>query len=215
MTKDELFFRIEQDPEYVLANSFRHCHTKEVTSIGLHSNDREGLRVFLAHPGHKLFTNHIEEFMFNRRPMSVGIHPHRRALFLNCFVGSIVNVSATLLNEPDQWCLRKCEFRSRILGERGEIKLMKGAYHFSLTEKKIQADTSQRGIALKASDLHTIAVESWKKAAWSVSEGLCDPDFKAVMYTNAPPTPGWDEGLYEKFESINAIKIHIDNFYQR
>lgn len=216
MTESEILFRIEQAPEYVLAHSWMHCHAPGVTSIGLFSNDREGLRLFFTSRDHRLHNNFIEQWALSRLPMAVGFHGHRRDVYLSAVHGTFYNITAELKLSIDQWTFRRCLFKSRILGDRGPIIVKKGpAYLANIAMQDYQPShyNGRTGVAMKGYELHTIAVKRDARVCWAVHEGKPCQGYEPSFYTNVPPAADWDLGLYQTFGGIETIVDYVKQFF--
>ena len=202
--------KLAGDP--IIKNSYKHCHAKGLHSILLHDTPGRRMRIFVADENHVLWKNKANRLMADsNQKMSVAFHQHHCDITLFPLSGGVYN--HTLLNpgdfDQDKW--HWYGFQSKISSANGGDfrKLPEQSAWFRAflpSEVDIKTTVLDRELYLKASDFHTIAVESGETAAWLVIEGHDWPGYESVVLSNDDLTKFAWEKHYEPMDLITLTR---------
>lgn len=171
--------------------SRKHCHARNVSSIVIENNDGCLVRAFLAWPGHRLNTNHLDD------ELAVGIHNHRYNISLMKIAGSVRHTTYTEIsgNAFYEWA-----FRSVLNGETAKPELL------GMSGLKVQTDCTLGNDWLTISQevLHDVSCEG--PAGWWVREGRLQTR-QTKLFTKSPTVA--TEGLYEPFLDRDEVIRHV------
>lgn len=184
-----------------LLMSRMNCHATNVSSIVVSEHNGCLLRAFLAWPGHRLSENRLGQ------SMPVGIHDHRYFLILRGLAGEIRNTcyQEAPLDKFGATILHKWAFESRLTNESSKVE--------RLADRAVEVQTEEwldwgSVSAMPHWQLHNI--DCIGPAAWLVSESHLMPEKTTMLYTVADEVSL--DGLYDKFESVEAVKQHVEQF---
>ncbi len=167
-----------------LSHGVKNCHTRGVDSIVLRESPIM-VRVFIANADHDLWKNHLPE------PFSVGLHPHHCDIEIECIAGAIANVEPRLSVMGDSF--KRYVFESVLLGGGGGFRYDDFFDYFNVTLNFLQPKERR---SLAAEEMHTIYVPKGEPAAWIVREGMENPGFRPICYSNHDLTKWTAPGLY-------------------
>lgn len=179
-------------------NVINNCHVRGLWSVMLHDEFANRVRLFFADEDHELWLNDKSPHVHN----SVGFHAHHCDVTLVRVGGFVANVVCDGFTPSENGYFFACEYRSAIVDGFSVLKPREGRYDIVNMKHRF---LTERGDFMKSSDLHTVWVERGKRAAWLVFEGVEDPNYKSIMYTNNPtfdPT-----GLYVRGDTAMAIYV--------
>lgn len=176
----------------ILQRSLLNCHVKGLHSIMLSEHKGATIRLYVADTNHELYVNN--EFDILTHDLSIAFHPHHCNLTLECVKGQFLNWE---VKESDKGIkLNKFLYHSAII---------EGKTHFELIDENSHIETLKNRfvnkgecVMMKAEELHTVAVEKGKVAAWLVYEGKEDEKYSSYCWSNADLTNQDFSGLYGK-----------------
>lgn len=183
--------KIDQVPAPILLKSVQHCHIRHLSSIviGVHNHCLQ--RIYLAWPQHQLVNNDPSQ------PLAVGIHDHRYDLQFTPLYGDIIHSKYQLGSgyPLKHWLFQSGEMQQQpTQRDAGEALLHLSSSHV-LTEESLAAD-----------ELHLIHCHG--VAAWLVTESPVKKNI-THLYTNTPKT---QPNTYQRFDSVDAVIAHIQQF---
>lgn len=171
--------------------AFEHCHVKNLTSIVLHDQPGNRVRLFYARHGHELSPD-----MMGR--LNLAIHPHHCDLTLIGVFGQAKNDTYAIVPHPTG-THEEFQYKSGILNESGSlIPTGNRAFVAPLDSQRITPE----GIFMPAHALHTVSLPSYAEAAWLVVEGAEDPHYVSRCWTNGKTDL---TGLYQP---MTPAKVH-------
>jgi hypothetical protein len=173
-----------------ITNGIRHCHVRGLTSIMLHEEPGNRVRLFYANADHEMSWSGMPQ-----DPMPLAIHPHRTDIKLVGVFGQAQSIAYTTARTHGAENYRKCKFVSAIAsGEQGQ--LVDTGEDVPLIELRRVSLGFFGSESLYAEELHTVVVAPRGEAAWLVFEGASSRDYSPECYTNQPR---WSaQGLYQK-----------------
>lgn len=152
-------------------NVLRNCHVKGLTSVLLHDEPENRVRVFLTEPDHELW---------KADPLALGIHPHHCDITMVPLFGRVVN--QVYANPKPGGPFQKCLYRSAITGTGGALERTEEFYSFENVTSQALSET----LFMRADLLHTVYVPEGEQAAWAIYESREDPEYVPVCYTDNP-----------------------------
>ncbi len=188
----------------IVARSKRNCHALGVDSIMLLDAPEKTIRLFVTHEHHTLWQNCPDAIQFDE-PMSVGFYAHHCNLTLHAVYGSFTNVIFTPGTFcADQVALREFEYRSPIKSGKGEFHGTGKVVGGSIYDNHY---TAGQHVYMNANKMHTIAVRKGERAAWLVYEGLEDPLYKNLCYSNTDLEKFDFNGLYAPMDQETVLEV--------
>lgn len=209
----------------IVQKSFLNCHAFGVDSLMFCDTPGKTIRMFIAGPEHRLWTNHPLGTKSRGQgdwPMSVAIHPHRRDLTLVGFQGMVQNLRYELDDKssgpasngvpvgirtryaPKRCC--KFSYRSEILDGRGGFQCLSAGHALSLKLTDVLEGPGAY-VSMDAKDLHTVFVKKGETAAWIVLEAHEDPSYENVCYSDAALDMFSSDGMYLKPSTLEVLSL--------
>lgn len=166
----------------IVARSCRNCHCRGLNSIMLIDKPGARVRIFFATENHELDQNGL--LTMGKHGLSVAFHPHHCNVTLHCIMGMFMNWRvAPYNNEEEHLTLTKFRYASKLAGaSRASFQKLEEAKLCFCVSQWLRPGESE---AMKATDLHTVNVETGQRAAWFVYEGQENPDYQPICYSNA------------------------------
>lgn len=208
MIHELLEHHLERAQERGIKNAISNCHVYGLTSIMLHDEPGNRIRLFHASYDHGLGWDRSSASL-----MPLAIHAHHCSVRLVGLFGqaeSLVYRDSTAGQR-----LHQCLFVSPI-GTKDRPRLIDTGRQRSLELYRAQELTGGKHQRLTAYELHTVTVPHGREAAWLVIEGAEDRAYQPWCFTN---NPKWDPtGLYRKataLETVDAIASTISRLEAR
>lgn len=155
----------------------KNCHVHGLTSIMLHDEPGNRMRLFYAGTDHKLYK------LPDDPDASLAAHPHHCDITLVHLFGSVLH-TVYRFEERANGPVSKCLYQSAITGDGGSLQAT-GEFGYLLPQ--CQNHLNHDGhIFSPAKDVHGIYVPRNREAAWLVMEGKEDPTYESVCYTANP-----------------------------
>lgn len=185
----------------------RNCHVRGLDSVVLRDGPRM-VRMFVAHPNHELWRNHASILSVLVDRQTLALHPHHCDVTLRRVMGTIVNYTAELVEDP-RGVLQECAYLSAI--KDGVGALVPTGRRFRGDLLSFGAVRDDPGTFMLASAIHCVWVPRGASAAWTVSEGQEDPAYVQRCYTQ---TPTFDQsGMYQPMtvhETLALLTFILD-----
>lgn len=170
------------------------CHVRGLTSIVLHDEPENRVRLFIADGHHQLWRSDLPA----AGPMSLAVHPHHCDVRFVGLLGNVENlVCATTPNPTGDWT--EFEYRSAITQGTGSFTRTgneRADMHLLKRERMADCPT------LRANQLHTVFVSRGFPAAWLVIEGREDPKYSGLCWSNTEPVIDGD--FYQPLDNVQA-----------
>jgi hypothetical protein len=195
MIKSFLFHHVGRARRGEITNALKNCHVRGLTSIMLHDEPGNRIRLFFAQIDHELHRNGPTI----PSDMTLGIHPHHSDITLIRVFGRPQNWVFNL-QANSEGPLHQCLYSSQINDGKGG--LFPTSARFSVAQVN-GGDFHE--LPLRADVLHTVYVPKNEVAAWLVIEGKKDPSYEPVCYTANPVFN--PDGMYQKIETENVAPI--------
>lgn len=191
---------LQHNAEYVLANSYKNCHVRGLHSIALNITGGAMLRLYVHVPGGQLeFRGYLYPTL-DDEDLPLAIHAHNRDLTLQCVKGEVCNINA--IKHVHGRLANSWEYQSKInTGVSGFKHIGEERLLVSMTGR-IEPGYS---LHLPAQQLHTVICGSGY-ASWLVYEGMPDPNYQPISYSNARLDQINPCNLYQRFNSMEEIE---------
>lgn len=175
----------------------KNCHVQGLTSIMLHDEPGNRMRLFYAGTDHKLYT-HPED-----ADAALAAHPHHCDITLVHLFGEVLHTVYSFVQDDVHGQANKCRYQSAITGDGGSLQAT-GEIGYLLPQSHNHLD--QEGhIFSPAKDVHGIYVPRNREAAWLVMEGKEDPTYESVCYTANPNFN--PEGMYVPMDRAQCSAV--------
>lgn len=187
-------------------NGLWNCHVMGLTSIMLHDEPGNRIRLFLTQHDHQLW----READMGNPNMTLAIHPHHCDVTLVRVFGTVRN-DIYRLRQRENGPLHECRYQSAILTGTG--RLVPTGDRYVVTDVRHEYITSRYGREMLAHQMHSIYVPKGQMACWLVIEGKENPDYEPVCYT---ANPAFDSaGMYlpmsksQITDTLTTILSHV------
>ncbi len=166
--------------EQIVKRSYRNCHAQGLHSI-VFDEDSNGFlkRMFYTDKNHVLFNNHH----VLDKDLTIALHSHHCDIGITVIKGEIWNITAEIEQEPTFSNIDGWLYESAIKNEKGSFRKMYPHTIMNVKKQKL-SQYSNPLCAMKASEYHTVYVESGMEAAWIIHEGIRDPNYDSMCFSN-------------------------------
>lgn len=190
-----------KNQDFVINNSYMHCHAHGLHSLMLYIDNKVKIRAFIS-DNSELYLNELSSNSFNNK-LSIAFHDHRFNLILKPIYGEVYEIiEDTLLN--NKVSLNKYLYKSALTNTNkiGEFISLEESKSFSLSQKLLPLYHRRFNTHL---DYHTVYVPKNTVAIWFIAEFHYDQHYTKESYTYSNHHPVISNDLYKK--------VTINDFY--
>ncbi len=154
-----------KNQDFVIDNSYMHCHAHGLHSLMLYRDNNIKIRLFIS-DNSDLYLNELSNNSFNHN-LSIAFHDHRFNLFLKPIYGKVYDIVEDDLSN-NHVTLNKYFYKSKLIGNGfGEFLDLKDTKTFSLSQRQLSLYEKHVHIH---SDYHTVYVPKDTVAVWFIAE---------------------------------------------
>lgn len=158
------------------------CHCMGLDSIMLLYSPGKTIRLFIANPNHEMDNNHV---IADELPLTIAFHSHHCAVTLHVIDGWIMNQVIEPIppgHRPDA-SLQAYKYQSAI--KDGVCRFVPHLIGHFIRSPRSAHLSAENTAFMAAHEIHTVGVMEGHRAAWFVFEGVEDPNYSSLCYSNA------------------------------